>query len=221
MPIWAPTGPSQHGLQLFPLPPACPHQGHLFTTGTSLVELGLSLTCPAWRYSTQLCTWQLHPPGKAPKATAQPQGRWGQHLGAWDRVASFSLLVELVFLHLLLSRLCAPWGRKSKELSLLSWDHEGSYTLTLLGQALSLERHGSDALHSLWTLGQVEGSPGHSMGTLGEHPHGNLPLLCSTKSQSLKGSTLGSQDLASCGPFLQPSKRKYIKDRAIAFFISL
>lgn len=57
-------------------------------------------------------------PRKAPEATAQPQGRRAQQLGAWDRAASFSLLVELVFLYLLLSRLHAPWVRKPKELSL-------------------------------------------------------------------------------------------------------
>lgn len=38
------------------------------------------------------------------KAMLQPQGRRGQQLGTWDKVALFSLLVKLVFLHLLLSR---------------------------------------------------------------------------------------------------------------------
>lgn len=42
---------------------------------------------------------------KVPKSHTAASGKEGQQLGAWDRIASFGLLRELVFLHLLLSRL--------------------------------------------------------------------------------------------------------------------
>lgn len=67
--------------------------------GTSLVELGSgSLTWP------QLWAWQAHSPRKSPSHAAT-SGEKGKQLGAWDKAASFSLLVL---------RLQTPGGRRPK-----------------------------------------------------------------------------------------------------------
>lgn len=96
-------GTPEHGLQLFLFPPAS-HWGCLFTTATSLGELRFcSLT---QRSSMALSSGRVGPqsPAESAKAIPQPHGRRGQQQGARDKVASRSLLVQVVFLHLLLGR---------------------------------------------------------------------------------------------------------------------
>lgn len=147
------------------LPPACPHRGHLFTTGASLVELGSgSIT---WPGGAALRSGHGSPiPQESHQVMLQPQGRRDR---SWEPGTKW-LLSASWFLDY---KLRGAGGPRAVFITLGLRD---SSTLTFLGQTLSLERSGSEAPHSPWTGDQVEGSGGHSAGALGDTPRCKPPF---------------------------------------------
>lgn len=132
------------------LPPACPHRGHLFTVGASLVELGsgspprpagqpsaLGTAAPFSRKVTKSCC-SLRGGGTA-------AGSLGQS-GFIQPPPSF-LDYKLL-------------GAGCPRAVFITLGLRDPSTLTFLDQTLSLERSGSEAPHSPWTGDQVEGAFG-------------------------------------------------------------